>query len=78
MYSPLGIGLEKRVGAFIMIRTAAEVSQEAADALDLARRPPAATARTKILKDELDEAFRRWYPKFRVQSQMHEPVQKTA
>ena len=34
--------------------------------------------RTKVLNDELDEAFRRWYPKFRVQPQMQEPVQKAA
>lgn len=34
--------------------------------------------RTKVLNDDLDEAFRRWYPKFRVQPQMQEPVRNAA
>jgi hypothetical protein len=34
--------------------------------------------RTKVLNDELDEAFRRRYPKFRVHPQMQEPVRKAA
>jgi hypothetical protein len=34
--------------------------------------------RTKVLNDELDEAFRRWYPKFRPQPQTEEPVRKAA
>lgn len=34
--------------------------------------------RTRVLNDELDEAFRRWYPKFRPQSQMQEPVRNAA
>ena len=34
--------------------------------------------RTKVLNDELDEAFRRWYPQFRVHPQMQEPERKAA
>jgi hypothetical protein len=34
--------------------------------------------RTKILNDELDETFRRWYPKFRPQPQIQESVRKEA
>ena len=34
--------------------------------------------RTKVLNNELDEVFRRWYPKFRLQPQMHEPERKAA
>ena len=33
---------------------------------------------TKVLNDELDEVFRRWYPKFRPQSQTEKPVRKAA
>ena len=34
--------------------------------------------RTKVLNHELDEVFRRWYPKFRLQPQMQEPERKAA
>jgi hypothetical protein len=34
--------------------------------------------RTKVLNDELDEVFRRWYPKFRPQSQPIEAERKAA
>jgi hypothetical protein len=34
--------------------------------------------RTKVLNDELDETFRRWYPKFRPQPEIQEPVRKAA
>ena len=34
--------------------------------------------RTKVLNNELDEVFRRWYPKFRLQPQMQEPERKAA
>ena len=34
--------------------------------------------RTKVLNHELDEVFRRWYPKFRLQPQMQEPGRKAA
>lgn len=34
--------------------------------------------RTKVLNDELDEAFRGWYPKFRPRPQIQEPVRKAA
>ena len=34
--------------------------------------------RTKVLNDELDGTFRRWYPKFRFQPQMQESVRKAA
>jgi hypothetical protein len=34
--------------------------------------------RTKVLNNELDEVFRRWYPKFRSQSQDREPERKAA
>ena len=34
--------------------------------------------RTKVLNDELDDVFRRWYPRFRPQPQMTSPEQKVA
>ena len=34
--------------------------------------------RTKVLNDELDEMFRRWYPKFRPQPDIRETVRKAA
>jgi hypothetical protein len=34
--------------------------------------------RTKVLNDELDEAFRRWYPKFRPQPKTNEPALRHA
>jgi hypothetical protein len=34
--------------------------------------------RTKVLNNELDEVFRRWYPKFRSQPQEREPERKAA
>jgi len=34
--------------------------------------------RTKVLNDELEEVFRRWYPKFRPQSQPIEKKRKAA
>jgi hypothetical protein len=34
--------------------------------------------RTKVLNNELDEVFRRWYPKFRPQLQTQEPERKAA
>lgn len=34
--------------------------------------------RTKVLNDELDETFRRWYPKFRPQPPVHEPLRQAA
>src|ERR1700688_3476808 len=34
--------------------------------------------RTKVLNDELDEVFRRWYPRFRPQPQTQEPDRKAA
>ncbi len=34
--------------------------------------------RTKVLNEELDEVFRRWYPKFRVQLKTQEPAQRAA
>ena len=34
--------------------------------------------RTKVLNDELEQAFRRWYPKFRPQPQMQGSVRKAA
>ena len=34
--------------------------------------------RTKVLNNDLDAVFRRWYPKFRLQSQMQEPAHKAA
>ena len=34
--------------------------------------------RTKVLNDELDEVFRRWYPKFRRQPQMAESEKRAA
>ena len=34
--------------------------------------------RTKVLNDELDKVFRRWYPKFRLQPQTQEPERKAA
>jgi hypothetical protein len=34
--------------------------------------------RTKVLNGELDEVFRRWYPRFRPQSQITEPERKVA
>jgi hypothetical protein len=34
--------------------------------------------RTKVLNEELDEVFRRWYPQFRLQPQTQEPAQKAA
>jgi hypothetical protein len=34
--------------------------------------------RTRVLNDELDEVFRRWYPKFRPQPQPGEPVRNAA
>ena len=35
-------------------------------------------ARTKVLNDELDEVFRRWYPRFRPQLQTTAPERKAA
>src|SRR5215467_225889 len=34
--------------------------------------------RTKVLNEELDDQFRRWYPKFRSQPQTKEPERKAA
>ena len=34
--------------------------------------------RTKVLNDELDQVFRRWYPKFRLQPPTQEPERKAA
>lgn len=34
--------------------------------------------RTKVLNEELDDVFRRWYPKFRLQPQTQEPEHKAA
>jgi hypothetical protein len=34
--------------------------------------------RTKVLNDELDNVFRRWYPRFRPQPQTTSPEQKVA
>lgn len=34
--------------------------------------------RTKVLNDELDETFRRWYPKFRPQPPVQEPLRQAA
>ncbi|MGH9628496.1 MAG: ISKra4 family transposase [Bryobacteraceae bacterium] len=34
--------------------------------------------RTKVLNDELDEVFRRWYPQFRQQPQTRQPERKAA
>jgi hypothetical protein len=34
--------------------------------------------RTKVLNEELDNVFRRWYPNFRPQQQTHEPKRKAA
>src|SRR5258708_118313 len=34
--------------------------------------------RTKVLNDDLDEVFRRWYPKFRPQPQTQKPERKAA
>jgi hypothetical protein len=34
--------------------------------------------RTKVLNDELDDVFRRWYPRFRPQPQTTEPARKAA
>ena len=34
--------------------------------------------RTRVLNNELEETFRRWYPKFRVPSQNQEPKQRAA
>ena len=34
--------------------------------------------RTKVLNEDLDHAFRRWYPKFRPQPQTKEPERKAA
>jgi len=38
--------------------------QEAADALDTEGCPPLLQVRTRVLNDELGDAFRRWYPEF--------------
>ena len=38
--------------------------QEAADALDAARRAPAPQVRTRVLNDDLADDFRRWHPGF--------------
>ena len=38
--------------------------EEATDALDTSRCPPAAAGRTRVLNDELATVFRRWYPEF--------------
>ena len=35
-------------------------------------------ARTKVLNEDLDDLFRRWYPKFRSQPQTQEPERKAA
>ena len=34
--------------------------------------------RTRVLNEDLDEVFRRWYPKFRPQPQTQEPERKAA
>ena len=34
--------------------------------------------RTKVLNDELDDVFRRWYPRFRPQPQPTSPEKKVA
>lgn len=34
--------------------------------------------RTKVLNDELDDVFRRWYPLFKLQPQMQEATRKAA
>jgi hypothetical protein len=34
--------------------------------------------RTKVLNDELDEMFRRWYPRFRPQSRTTAPERKAS
>jgi len=34
--------------------------------------------RTKVLNNELDEVFPRWYPKFRPQPQTQKPARKAA
>jgi hypothetical protein len=34
--------------------------------------------RTRVLNDELDETFRRWYPKFRPQLHTHKPLRNAA
>ena len=34
--------------------------------------------RTKVLNEDLDDLFRRWYPKFRSQPQTQEPERKAA
>jgi len=34
--------------------------------------------RTKVLNEDLDDLFRRWYPKFRPQPQTQEPERKAA
>lgn len=34
--------------------------------------------RTKVLNNELDQVFRRWYPKFRPQLQTAEPEKRAA
>ena len=34
--------------------------------------------RTRVLNQDLDDLFRRWYPKFRSQPQTQEPERKVA
>jgi hypothetical protein len=34
--------------------------------------------RTRVLNEDLDDLFRRWYPKFRSQPQTQEPERKAA
>jgi hypothetical protein len=58
------------------------IRQETADELDAERGAFVAAllqTRTKVLNNELDEVFRRWYPKFRpVAAQPAVPEQKVA
>src|SRR6516225_3945165 len=54
------------------------VCEEAADAVDAERSALAVTTRTKVLNNELEDVFRRWFPRFRPKAQTTSPEQKAA
>ena len=54
------------------------IRQKTADAMDAARADLLLQTRMRVLNEDLDDLFRRWYPKFRSQPQTQEPEPKAA
>ena len=54
------------------------IRQKTADAMDARGAHLLLQTRTRVLNEDLDDLFRRWYPKFRSQPQTQEPERKAA